>query len=153
MIPIKEAINTGAWLHCEYSDNEKLFQFRIKILSFRKVKLTEIDRPENISNFDLAATIWIIEIEVINLIKEALSPSYSTDKIILIDQDGFKFHVFHDRYLRCWSDFAEKSKLIRFYGSDLIPKIKAVGAIPFLLPIDDEAEYSIAIKDGSIREA
>ncbi len=155
MIPIKEAINLGTWFHCEYTDtrHDEIYPFRIKILSFRKLNLKEVDNPEGLDLKDEGTIIWIMNLEAINVRKEAVSPTYSLDQLILIDQDGFKFHVFRDSHLRCWSDFAKKSKLTRFYGSDLIPKIKAVGAVPFQLPDDDEAVYSISMKEGSIREA
>lgn len=155
MIPVKEAINAGTWLYCEYTDtrHDEIYPFRIKILSFRKLNLKEVDNPEGLDLKDEGTIIWIMNLEAINIRKEPVSPTYSLDQLILMDQDGFKFHVFYDSHLRCWSDFAEKSKLRRFWGSDLIPKIKAIGAIPFQLPDDDEAVYSISMKEGSIREA
>jgi hypothetical protein len=155
MIPVKEAISTGAWLHCEYTDtdHDEIYPFRIKVLSFRKLNLKEVDNAEELNLRDTDCNLWIMELEAINIKKEPVSPTYSLDQLILMDQDDFQFHVFRDSHLRCWSEFAEKSKLNRFYGSDLIPKIKAVGAIPFQLPYDDEAVYSISMKEGSIREA
>ena len=153
MIPVKEAINIGVWLHCDYTDtrHDENYPFRIKVLSFRKLNLAEVDNAEKLNLKD--SDLWIMELEVINIKKEPVSPTYSVNNLILVDNDGFRFHVFEDSHLRCWSGFAEKSKLNRFYGSDIIPKIKAVGAIPFQLPVDDEAVYSISMKEGSIREA
>ena len=41
----------------------------------------------------------------------------------------------------------------RFFATDLIPKTKAIGAMPFQLSDDDEAVYSISLKEGNIGEA
>jgi hypothetical protein len=153
MIPIKEAINSGAWLHCEIVFSNGTNMFRLRIISFRKLKLSEVDEPDKIKEIDSNTSYWIMDIEVINLTKEPISTSDSTDLIILIDQEGFQFPVFGDGHLRCSSKFAEKSLLKRFYGMNLIPKIKAVGAIPFQLPDDDDAVYSISLKKGTISEA
>jgi hypothetical protein len=151
MIPIKEAIGTGAWLHCEINESTK---FRLKVLSFRKLNLSEVDEPEKIHIKDENTILWIMDIEVINLSKEPISSGdEGPGKLILVDQDGFKFYAFQDSHLTVWSDFAEKSKMNRFYVlSKLSPKIKAVGAITFLLPDDDEAVYSISIRGGSVKE-
>lgn len=153
MIPVKEAITSGVWLHCEYTDRNELIQFRLRILSFRKLNLSEVDEPQKIKDIDSNAILWITEIEVVNLTKEPISTTDGTGELILVDQDGFKFHDFGDCHLRCGSMFAEKSGMKRFYGMNLIPKIKAIGAIPFQLPDDDEAIYSISLKKGFIREA
>ena len=156
MIPIKEAISSGAWFHCEYkySSDEELTKFRIKILSFQKLDLSQVDNPERIDIKDDGTMIWIMYLEVINLTTKAIYPTDGPSQIILIDQDGFKFEDFGDSHLRCYSEFAERSKLKRFFAEKLIPKIKATGAILFQLPDDDEAKYSISIsvKGGSIKE-
>ncbi len=150
MIPIKEAITTRAWLHCEVNYNYELFQFRIKILSFRKLNLSEVDEPEKIDFKDANTIIWIMDVEVVNLTKEPIS-TRKMELLEMVDQDGFKFPKFYDGHLCISSNFAKKSGLYRLVGDSLLPKIKAIGAIPFLLP-DDEAVYSISISGGSIKE-
>lgn len=153
MISIKDAINSGTWLNRKYIDNSnQSFHFGLKILSFRKLNLMEVDNPEKIDLKDEGTIIVILDIEVVNMTKEPLSTS-ELNQLVLIDQDGFKFHVFDNDHLRYYSKFAEKSKMKRLYGSLLIPKIKAVSAVPFQLPDDDEAVYSISVKNGSIKEA
>ena len=152
MIPIKEAISSGAWLQCEHSEYEPDCQFRIKILNFRKLKFSEIDKPENIQGMDMNTVIWIMDLELINMSKVPIYGAH-LKMLIIVDQDGFQFPFFDDYYLSCDSEFAKKSGLYRFYAGEMIPKVKAIGAIPFLSPDDDEAEYSISIKKGSIREA
>ena len=151
MIPIKEAISSGAWLHCEFTAKKEIF--RLKVLSFRKLNLSEVDKPEEIELIDKNTIIWIMELEVINLTKEPIHPVDGPIQLILIDQDGFKFDVFFDSHLQFLSNFAKKSGMKRFFSDYLIPKILAVGAISFQLPDDNEAVYSISVKNGSINEA
>ena len=70
----------------------------------------------------------------------------------LIDEDGFEFEDFDNSTLDC----SEGSDLHRFSGwSDnppLSPKIKAQGAIAFVLP-DEENSYYLALDNGNIQEA
>ena len=153
MIPLKEAIENSLSLNCEYNYRGGFIQFRLRILSFRKINLSEVDEPEEIKTIDSNANYWLMEIEVINLIKEPLSPTFGPDQLVLIDQDGFKFHASHDTHLRLSSEFAKKTKMNRFFATDLIPKTKAIGGIPFQLPDDVEAIYSISLKDGNVSEA
>ena len=149
MVPIKEAINSGAWLHCEQRKNLlESNQFRIKINSFRKINLSEIDNVENVSGIDSNSTIWLLGIEVINLNKIPLQVYKATQQLILIDQDGFNFPIFEDHHLHSNSEFSNKTKLKRFWNDDLLPKIKAVGSLTFQLPDDDDAIYSLGIKEG-----
>lgn len=153
MIPLKDAIENGIWLQCEYDYRGEFIQFRLKISSFKKIKLADVDEPEEIKVIDSNANYWQMDIEVINLTKEPLSPTFGPNQLILVDQDGFKFHVSDDTHLRLSSEFAERTKMDRFFAKELIPKTKAIGAIPFQLPDDDDAIYSISLKEGSVREA
>ena len=154
MIPLKDAIENSLYLNCEYNQYKGEFiQFRLRILSFRKINLSEVDEPEKIKTIDSNANYWLMEIEVINLFKQPLHPIYGPNKLVLIDQDGFEFHVTDDTHLRLSSEFSKRTKMNRFYITDLIPKTKAIGAISFQLPDDDEAIYSISLKDGNISEA
>ena len=151
MVPIKEAISSGAWLH--FSNEDESVQFRLRAIAFRKVDLTEIDNPENIKAID-GNTQWrILEIEVINLSKKNIYSSDGPGKILLSDHDGYQFTVTYDEHLWRRSELGKRLGLKRFYFEILIPKTKAVGAIAFLLPDDDEAEYSLSLKNGTVREA
>jgi len=156
MVPVKEAINSGSWLQCEHLYYDDLIKFRLKINSFRKLSLSEIDNPEKMDYIlDVNATLWIMNIEVINLTNIPIQPYDGPKQLVLIDKDGFNFYVRkEDSHLERHSNFAEISGANRFYcEGDLIPKIKAVGSIIFELPDDDEAEYSISIKnDGIVQE-
>jgi len=150
MVQIKNAISSGEWLHCEYQNYEELIKFRLKINSFRKLNLSEIDNPEEIEMLESDAILMLMEIEVINLIKESKNSNYLVGELLLIDQDEFNFTVFSDSHLCWYSNFAKKERLNRFDSEQLIPKIKTKGSIVFQLPNDDEAEYSIAIKNNGI---
>jgi hypothetical protein len=151
MVPIKEAVNSGAWLHCEKRDNLfKVNQFRLKILSFKKIDLKDIDEPEKIEDFDGTGDLWLMKIEIINLNKEPTSIFDNIRKLKLIDNDSFQFPKFNDSHLELSSDFGKTSSLNRFFHCDLMPKIKAIGSISFLLPDDEDAEYFIAFDDDGI---
>jgi len=150
MVPIKEAIGSNSWLLCEYQQYDGVYKFRLKINSFRKLDLSEIDNPEEIVNLDVNATLWIMSIELINLTKKPIHPRYGPPMLILVDQDDFSFHLFEDYHLENGSDFSSKSGMKRFYTAELIPKVKVIGSIVFQLPDDEEAIYSIGIKENGI---
>ncbi len=151
MIPIKEAISSGAWLHCSSDDDS--VQFRLRVLSFGKLNLSEVDNPQDIQQNDGNAKWWLMRIEVVSLCKRNIYAYKVCGKVLLIDQDEFEFSVIQDSHLCYNSNFGTEVGLNRFYGKDLIPKIKAVGAISFLLPDDDDAQYSLSIENGIVREA
>jgi hypothetical protein len=159
MVPLKEAIAGGAWLHfggrckVELVDGgyeEIDLQFRLRVLSFQKIDLSEVDKPIEI---DEGGNLWLLKIEAVNLIRTNLYPASLTENILLIDQDGFQFHVYTESSLILFSNYANKTGLSRFYGTPLVPKTKAIGAIAFFLPDDDEAEYSLAMVGGTVHEA
>jgi hypothetical protein len=151
MVPVKEAIGSGAWLH--FSSTDGALQFRLKVLSFKKLDLSQVDEPHNIENKETRAQWWLMEIEAVNLSKRTIGAHDMCTRIVLMDQEEFQFNVIMDSHLACLSEFSKKSGLHRFYVDDLIPKTKAVGAISFRLPDDDEAEYSLVMEDGTVREA
>lgn len=153
MVPIKEAINSGAWLHCEHKYGYNTYQFRVKVDSFKILNLKEVDDPEEIDGLDENSKLYMLGIEVINITKEPVALHSSIDFLLLVDQDGFKFPIFKERHLYRVSEFGKKHKLQRFDFKELLPKIKAVGSILFQLPDDDEAEYFISIQnDGTVQE-
>lgn len=150
MVPIKEAISSGSWLQCEYKRFQEEYKFRIKINSFRQLSLSEIDSPEKIQNLDNSATLWIMAIEFVNLTKKPIHPTYGPPSLILIDQDDFSFHLFEDYHLENGSNFSIKTGMNRFHSAELIPKVKAIGSLVFQLPNDDDAIYSLSIKENGL---
>lgn len=156
MVPVKEAINSGSWLHCEYEEYKGIIKFRLKVDSFRKLSFSEIDNPEEMEYLlNPHATLWLMSVDFINLTSIPIDPYYGPKYLMLIDKDGFNFPVRRsDSHLERFSNFAEISGVNKFYSEgDLIPKIKVVGSLIFELPDDDEAEYSISIKnDGIVQE-
>ena len=151
MVPIKEAINSDSWLHCEKRDN--LFesnQFRLRIVSFNKLNLTDIDEPEKIFKLEHSAVLYLLNIEVVNLNKVPTAFYKNVDSLILIDNDGFNFPVFSDAHLNFSSDFALTSGLKKFYSGALIPKIKTSGSLVFQLPDDQDAVYYIGLENNGI---
>jgi len=154
MVPVKEAISSGAWLYCEYSYNNSTFQFRVKVISFNKLDLSEVDRPEKIELPDANCEIWLLGIEILNYLNEPISTSSCSDMLLLADQDNYMFKIFSDIYLRGLSDYSTNARLNRLYNKNVYPGYNIIGIIPFILPIDDEAVYSLSLKhNGIIREA
>lgn len=152
-IPIKGAIDSGAWFKCRSGyDAIDQYEFQIKVLSFDKVNLAEIDNIENIE-LDLGSgALRLMKIQVINLNKTVVSSNHIQEFIHLIDQDDFAYEYTWDHHLLFYSNYAKLSGLEKFYGVEFMPKIKYTGAIAYYLPEDNEAEYYISVKDGNIQE-
>lgn len=152
MIFLNDAITNGTWFHCKFKRNIEVFQFRLKILSFQKLDINQVDEPEKI-NMENGTTIWLMEAEMINLTKEPIS-SGVIGYMDLNNQKGMKYHMSFDSHLLAFSKFGKMKRLNRFNTQLLIPKIKAVGAIIFRLTSnEDDAVYSLSMRNGSIREA
>jgi hypothetical protein len=149
-IPIKHAIKSGSWLKCEFKD----YSFRIRILGFIKVKLKQIDNPQEIdTKYDLTAgDFWLLKVDVVNFCKMEIAMTLVNPVIFLIDNDDFEFRTAEDWHLWLYSDFAKKSGLKTFFSINYIPKIKHSGALLFFLPRDDSAEYFISVTGGEICE-
>ncbi len=139
MIPLKIAIDGGAWFRVEGHPNQldenvggRIF-FQIKFLSFDKVVLSQIDDPGQLQ-LQLDANVWILRVQVVNLCRKAFSSFRLNQSIRLVDEEGYEFGCVEDRHLILYSDFAQRSGLFAFFCAALKPKIKAAGAIPFELP-------------------
>ena len=150
MIFLNDAIKNGTWFHCEFPVKDQLYQFRLKVLSFQKLDLTEVDEPEKINNWK-DTIIWLMETEIINLSKEPMFSGFLS-KIYLKNQYGSKFVRSGDSHLDNYSEFSKKKRLDRFAGQYLNPKIKAIGTLIYRLPISDESIFQILIFDGNINE-
>jgi hypothetical protein len=147
-IPINHAIKSGAWFHAE-SKEEK---FRVRVLSFEKVNLVDVDNPENLDTVKYNPSegdFWLLKLQIINLNKRE---SHITPSILILDGEDFEFHQEDDSHLSLFSSYATSSGLRNYYGQSLIPKIKYTGAITFFLPKEDNAEYFITIREGNIQE-
>lgn len=99
----------------------------------------------------MEAVLWLLSVEVVNLNKTPTDAHQLREVSKIIDRDGFEFPFFDSDL-----DRDERSPLRRFSGWSgdlpLSPKIKARGAIAFVLP-DEENEYFYALTEGSIKEA
>lgn len=160
MIPINEAIDSGAWLSGEYKQPEwsKAFEtgepmfFQIKLLEFSKVDLSLVDNPECIDPIvGSNANIWLLRFDIVNLCKKPLGILWIKMQLLLEDSEGFQFIYLDERHLTLHSEFSTKSGLKNFYSQDLPPKVKRSGAIIFELP-DLFDELFIKVKDGSLTE-
>lgn len=158
MVPIQEAINSQAWLRFsnagylrEYSV-DKPRDFRVRVLGFSKINIAEIDDPEELDVSQSNASRWMLKLEVVSLCKRQISTSDFNKLVLLVDQDDFGFNYLLEPHLYC-SEFGKRTGLGRFYGGGLFPKIKAVGALAFLLPDDEEAQYCLSMENGKVEEA
>lgn len=152
-IPIKHAIESGAWFKCEANYFSNHYTFRFRTLAFEKINIHEIDEPHKMKLDDGA--LWLLKIEFVNLNVEEILPPYVRNLIIVVDYEDYIFHPVGDLHLISLSQFAQKSGLERFAtvigNINLRPKIKTTGALAYLLP-DDDAEYFISVPGGNIQE-
>lgn len=161
-IPIKYAIESRAWFRCEtnllHSSGGEPFNFKLRALSFSKINLDEVYEPEGqpwqvqLDQGDL----YILKIEVVNLNKDAVRGWDIEGRIILVDQDDFAFDTVRDMDFTYNSNIAKSTGLNRFSSvgnvRPLQPKIRVSGALAFLLPDDEKAEYFLSVGSGNIQE-
>ena len=150
-IPIKYAIDSGAWFQCTsgYDSDYNRYIFKTRIISFEKVNFSEVDSPDNISQDLEGGVLWIMKLQIINLNKEEVGVIGGLIRIV--DEDDYDFSNVYDYHLCCWSEYAHSSGLKKLYGKYYIPKIKYTGALLYLLP-DEETEYYLSVPGGNIKE-
>lgn len=150
-IPLKEAIEAGAWLECHAKWCSEELYFRFRVTGFRRSSVEEIDRSK-VNDVLVEGLLWLLSLEAVNLANSPVGTWKLRYAIKLVDQDGFEFEPLGRTSL----DSDEQSGLRQFSGwssnTPLSPQAKASGSIPFALP-DEESNYYLAIKDGSICEA
>lgn len=164
MVPLSEALETGAWLavECpydrygpssEYDDinGGKPWIFRIRVTGFSKIDLSTVEGPEQLK-LPLDANIWKLDLDFVNLCLRESSSSYLCRRLVLKDCDGYEFVRCDDSYLSYYSDFAKKSRLSEFYNEKLPPKIRRTGALAFELPQEFDS-LNLAVRQGSVCEA
>ena len=118
----------------------------MRILSFELFDCSQVDKPERLKPIEVGAVRWLMKLEVVNLSKVSILFGYLTQEMRLVD--GFQFEEDSSDAGLTFSDFARRIGLS--LGS-LSPKIKAQGAVIFKLP-DEDMEYLLTIKDGTIEE-
>lgn len=148
MIPIKDLIRDGCWLKCTVKDG---WTFQIRLLDFRRLDYTQVDRPEKATPIEEGAVRWLMELEVVNTSKVHVRSGDLVSPMRVVDNDGFEFEHDRDYHLCCVSAFAKVSGLTKFFGEGLMPKVKIRGAVLFKVP-DEDTEYSLAVHDGTIEE-
>jgi len=161
-IQLEEMISSGNWYSCtsdynlnySYLKKDNKLGFRLRILSIDKIDVDLIEDSYKLEIDD--GQLWLMKIEVVNMNRESLPPDLVTRSVRMVDKKKFFFDVFVDRdrnynHHLYRSDYAKITKLNRYVGGVVLtPKIKTNGALAFLLPNDDSAEYSITIKNGTI---
>ena len=153
-LPIKYAIDSGVWFKCETKTIDGPFIFKIRILSFDKVTNNIMRELQKEIRFD-EGILWLMGVEVVNLNKIPFSGWHVQNQMILFDQDDFKFNTISVSELAV-TKYGERVGIKRFSGwsnvPELKPKIKAAGALPFLLPDDEHADFFLSVESGNIQE-
>lgn len=157
MIPLMEAIENGLWLRADCAEYEDDFEqgvidisYQIRPLSFTKINIAEeVDNLVKLQNIDIGSNVWLLNLEFVNLCREDIESEKLMDTLIVVDEEQYKFRTVEDSHLLCWSKFATKSGLDKFYGVNLPPKIKRKGSIAFELPEFYEELY-IDVKYGDL---
>lgn len=148
MIPIKSLVRDGCWLKCtarsKYVQHD--LTFRMRILSFDRLDYAQIGRAVSLKPIEEGAVRWLMRLEVVNLGKVSELFGHITDEMRAVDADGFQFER-DDAGLR-FSDFATRTGLSL---GDLLPKLKAQGAVIFKVP-DEDTEYSLTFRNGTMEE-
>ena len=152
-VPIKEAINSSAWHQCQVNDFDTEIDFRIRFLSFERITLELVDDPDKIEENLGDGILWLLRGEVISLYKKKIDACDISSNIILVDQDDFEFETITDWHLTGDSEYAKWTGLNAFSQGDLVPKIRMKGALLFLLPDDNEAEYFLSVQGGKIQKS
>lgn len=154
-VPIKHAIESGAWFHCTSFVGLEMYEFRLKILSFTKIALDEIDETFKIdaNRFDLEeGDFGLLKFQMVNLAKAQIGTEIIATLQIL-DHDEFQYAPILEDHLCVYSKFAQTSGLSKMVlSSDLFPKIKCAYSCAYFLPKEDNAEYYLAVACGDIQE-
>jgi hypothetical protein len=159
MIPIREAIETGAWLKAEFAPTNSLeaeinngepLSFRFRVTEFSKIDLSVVDNCAALS-CNLDNNIWKLRFDFVNLGKKEMSDTVIANRLVLADSDKYEFQVFDNPHLRYFSDYSVQSGLKDFWGVRLPPKIKKAGALPYELP-DEFDQLYLAIRNGELCE-
>lgn len=162
MIPIREAIETGAWLRAQFrardecepeANNGDDVVFRIRIKEFEKVDMTRLDEPEKLSEgVTLESNIWRVGFDFVNLCKRELKSFVPRKRLFLRDAEGFEFKIVEDGHLTIFSDLAKSFSMDIARLHEYPPKIRRYGSYAFELP-DDFDELFLMIRNGELREA
>jgi len=170
LVPITEAIETGAWLEVtcpangdfRLKDETHTLKFRIKLKDFSKIDLHAAFSAEDtddagysyhsfLAKFGLGANIWKLDLDIVNLAPYPVRSDLLGELLHIRDEEGFVFERCNDDWITLSSKFAQTSGLHNFYCSELPPKVKKAGAFCYELPEFFEG-LSIHGKDGSISE-
>lgn len=145
MVPINEAIETGAWLKvvCDIAHDYRctgdaaLLEFRFRLRGFEKLDYSAYP-PDESGKIDTEANIWILKMDIVSLYKNALRSDLFGDILDLKDKDGYVFGRCKDPDITLSSSFAEPTGIRKFFCSDIPPKIKRTGSFAYELPEEFE---------------
>ena len=143
MIPIRDAIDTGAWLTAgfephgasqkEINDGDAI-SFQLRVTNFTRIDLAAIDEPEKLSCSEMSS-VWKLDFDVINICRRELYVMHIVNRVCLSRKNRFTYRPFHDGHLSHCSTYEKEFGLRSTFslGSFLPPNIERSGALPFLL--------------------
>lgn len=149
MILLNEAIEAGAWLQVKTNN----FSFKIKLFSFSKIDLANIDNPEYLT-IPIESNVWLLKLEIMNTSKEQIYSSDMRNSLKLADDEGYTFSFMDysgNDHLIHRSEFAKESGVSNLDGKELPPKIRRSGAFVIELP-DDFEQLFLTVQDGEISD-
>jgi len=129
-----------------WTNETKEWIFRMRVLSFERLDYDEIGTAVSLRPAQEGAAHWIMKLEMVNLSKVSVLFGHLTEAMRIVDGDGFQFET--DSAGLTFSDYAKR---IGLSLGRLPPKLKAQGAVIFKVP-DDDMEYSLIFKNGSMTE-
>jgi len=137
-IPLKEAIASGTWLDCHAKRYHDEVNFRLKVMAFDRTSVEELGGwPPGDREDPIEGILWLLSVEVVNLCKTPQRVWEIKRTIKVVDEDGYEFEPFCSNL-----DNNKNTGLYRFSGNydaqPFLPKIKASGAIEFVLPDEEK---------------
>ena len=175
MIPIREAIDTGAWLTAEFEprgasqdeiNDGHTVSFQLRVSNFTKIDLAGIDEPEKLS-CSAKSSVWKLDFDVINICRRELYVMHIVNRVCLSRKNKFKYRPFRDGHFSHCSTYEKDFGLRSAFslGSFLPPNVGRSGALAFLLSqpeskragllsfaeSDDIDDFFIDIYQGTIR--
>lgn len=142
-----------------FTCNSKVYtqniNFKIKILSFEKISLSEIDNIEEIiekdKEFEVNGILYLLYCEIMNLSKEEIEFHDIKECLVLVDEDDFIFK-FNNSIKFCRSKFSQNKGFYELHIYKFRPKIKKSVVMPIFLPDEENQKYYLGIREGEIKE-
>lgn len=146
----------------DYTQKEKIFE--MKLIDFEKVDILKtkhladrygIEQFDDFADIVTSGYLWILKVEITNLSQKTMTSYPIIETFFIEDPESNQFPKCDHDFVK-YSTFAKEFKMNVFSGSfppdiPFLPKIPVDGAIPFLLPKEDNINYFLSV-NGKIRK-